>query len=188
MKSGRVRKRVVRNNRRRIPSPRCRGTGMRSLDGSLGAMLRWSQRAHGLTARVRRAAVVFTQNMLSGAGRECAAVLQKHRPIIEELYVWKSGSPSQDPQSMKARLEEGTLLIESVFEILAAEFDITVIHNPGDIIPSPGRTARAYKFHERYRKDLPYSRVLSPGLRQGRTVISACEVVQEKEVRSEEAV
>jgi len=153
-----------------------------SLDDSFSALLQWSQQVHGLTASVRRAAEEFQESLMLTNAKQFISTVQTKRPILEELYVWKCEGTGQsaesDPAKMNAHLEEGAVLVEALFDVLAREFQIRIIHEPGEKITTPKRAGRDYKFQEKYRDGVLTSHVLFPGLRQGKTVISPCEIAQ----------
>ncbi len=153
-----------------------------SLDDSFSALLQWSQQVHGLTANVRRAAEAFQGSLKLKGARLCIAAMQNRRPILEELYLWKCESAGhlaqQEPEKMKAQLEEGAVLVEALFDILAQDFQIRIMHEPGEKITTPKRGGRDYKFQEKFKDGMVYSRVVFPGLRQEKAVISPCEIAQ----------
>lgn len=153
-----------------------------SLDDSFSALLQWSQQVHGLTANVRRGAEEFQESLKLTNAKQFISTLQTKRPILEELYVWKCESTDQsaesDSTSMKAHLEEGAVLVDALFDILEQEFKVRILHEPREKITTPKRVGRDYRFQEKYQDGLTTSLVLFPGLRQGKAVISPCEIVQ----------
>jgi len=153
-----------------------------SLDHSFSALLQWSQQVHGLTATVRRAAEELQESLKLTNAKQFISTVQTKRPILEELYVWKCEGTGQgaesDPARMKAHLEEGAVLVDALFDILEQEFQVRILREPGEKIATPKRASRDYRFQEKYRDGVSNSHVIFPGLRQGKTVISPCEIAQ----------
>jgi hypothetical protein len=176
---------VRRASQRRVPrkhSPRPRTGGLIRLDHAVGNLLAWSARSEGLTASIRSASRGVEAECRQTNAASFIATLQAERPVIEELYNWmcgtKSGSDITDSAGLRQSLDEGAAIVNAMFDRMMSIFGIGIIHQPDEIIPTPDKRLKRYKFSTRFNPDLRTSRVLYPGLQQGRKLIAPCEVEQ----------
>jgi hypothetical protein len=152
------------------------------LDEALAALIRWSQQVHGLTADVRRTSGELERDLHRANATEFIRAIQSKRNILEELYMWLSETRAQpnasEAAAIQTQLKEGAVLLDVLFGLLSSEFDIEPMHEPGEIIATPSKKMKNYRFRERREIGLEKSIVISPGLRQGKTIISPCEISQ----------
>ncbi|MGA9115153.1 MAG: hypothetical protein WB626_00075 [Bacteroidota bacterium] len=161
----------ARLTRRRSGISRQKGYGV--LTRSVAAILKWGQEAEGLGAGVARALRGIEGERVRVNGGKFVEKLQRDRPILEELYVWAAGSGRSS-----ADLEEGKSLVRNLFAALNEEFEISIIHEPGSVIPTPSPRSRRYRFTDRHQSNVLRAKVFLPGLRQGLRVLSPCVVRQ----------
>jgi|GEM_PF-3571885 len=143
-------------------------------------LLTWARQIDPLAGDLTRAYNLEARARTNVNAGMFVAELQTRRRLLEELYCWRREAELKVHQDdgLSACLNEGTAIVNSLFEELKEIFGLQIVQEVDVIVKSPRPDDRRYRYANRYDQALNESKVLFPGLRQGGKVISPAEIEQ----------
>ncbi len=142
---------------------------------AVSKIIDWNKKSIGLSVNLQKA---INNLDLEQFGKFAAQFLIKFEEecILQEMHEWYDKVKAiQNPEE---NLNEIRNVVEALIDKLFEEFDVQLIQEPNSIIDTPKLGSRYYRFENKYSPKLKKCKVLRPGLKNNKTVISPCILIQ----------